>query len=111
MVIRRPIFILSSYEHFRNPFVRRFKWAEGMIPIGRRKDNLRAIRQMILVLRSGYPVGIFPEGGMNWDGKTLPVLLAVSKLIKVLKAPVVPVVIKGGYLAFPRWTKKRLMWK
>jgi len=64
------------------------------------------MRMIVNVKRGGWCV-IFPEGGMNWDGKSLPVLPAVSKLIKVLNVPVVPVVIKGNYLAFPRWANKR----
>jgi hypothetical protein len=62
---------------------------------------------MIRALSWGYPIGIYPEGGRNWDGKTLPVIEAVSRLIKVINVPVVPVIIKGNYLAFPRWANRR----
>lgn len=106
-MMRRPMFHGMSNEHFRNPFTRRIKWAKGMIPIGQRPETPGVIRQMVRALKWGYPIGIYPEGGMNWDGKTLPVLEVISKFIKLCNVPVVAVVIKGNYLTLPRWANNR----
>ena len=105
-MIRRPIFQMASNEFFRIPLMRRFMWAMGAFP--RQKgaaDNL-AIRYAIKLVQNGHVLAVYPEGGRNWDGKTLPILPTTARLIKLLKLPVVAAVSKGNYLAWPRWANK-----
>jgi 1-acyl-sn-glycerol-3-phosphate acyltransferase len=107
-LIRRPLFQLSSNEYFRIPFMRRFMWAMGAFPFEKYRLDLKAIKYAIkLVKINGHPLGIYPEGGRNWDGKTLPVLESTASMIRTLNVPVVAVVSKGNYLAWPRWANKR----
>jgi 1-acyl-sn-glycerol-3-phosphate acyltransferase len=107
-LIRRPLFQLASNEYFRIPLMRRFMWAMGAFPFEKYIDNdTRAIRYAIRLVRQGYALGIYPEGGRNWDGKTLPIIRSTAKMIKLLNVPVVPVVSEGNYIAWPRWANKR----
>ncbi len=107
-LIRRPLFQISSNEYFRIPFMRRFMWAMGAFPFEKYAVDLKAIRYAIrLVKINGHPLVIYPEGGRNWDGKTLPVLESTASMIKTLNVPVVTVVSKANYLAWPRWANKR----
>ena len=107
-LIRRPLFQLASNEYFRIPLMRRFMWAMGAFPFEKyKKADGRAIRHAIRLVKAGYALGIYPEGGRNWDGKTLPVIKATAGMIRLLKIPVVPVVSEGNYIAWPRWANKR----
>jgi 1-acyl-sn-glycerol-3-phosphate acyltransferase len=107
-LIRRPLFHMASNEYFRIPIMRRFMWAMGAFPFGKFVDvDRRSIKYAINLVRMGHPLGIYPEGGRNWDGRTLPVLDATAGLISLLKIPVVPVVSVGNYIAWPRWANKR----
>ena len=108
-LIRRPLFQMASNEYFRIPLMRRFMWAMGAFPFEKYTDkDPRSIRHAIrLVRKLGHPLGIYPEGGRNWDGETLPVIRATAGMIKLLNVPVVPVVSEGNYIAWPRWANKR----
>jgi hypothetical protein len=56
------------------------------------------------VIRSGFPVCIFPEGGRSWTGRLRPFKHESIKLLKHLRnIPVVPVRIEGNYHSWPRW--------
>jgi 1-acyl-sn-glycerol-3-phosphate acyltransferase len=106
--IKRPIFQMASNEFFRAPILRWFMWAMGAFPRRKGYDDRGSIKYAIkLVKKYGYPLGIYAEGGRNWDGETLPILRSTAKLIKVLKVPVITVASKGNYLGFPRWANKR----
>ncbi len=108
-MIRRPIFQMASNEYFRFPLMRRFMWAMGAFPIERYSSvDIRAIRHAIrLVKKRGHPLAIYPEGGRNWDGKTLPILKSTANMVKHLGVPVVAAVSEGNYTAWPRWANKR----
>jgi 1-acyl-sn-glycerol-3-phosphate acyltransferase len=108
-VIRRPIFQMASNEYFRIPLMRRFMWAMGAFPFEKYASvDIGAIRHAIRLVRDrGYPLAIYPEGGRNWDGKTLPILQATANMVKHLGVPVVAAVSKGNYIAWPRWANMR----
>ena len=106
-LIRRPLFQMASNEYFRIPLMRRFMWAMGAFPFEKYAVDLTAIRYALRLVQKGFALGIYPEGGRNWDGKTLPVVEATASMIKTLRLPVVPVVSKGNYIAWPRWANNR----
>jgi len=51
-------------------------------------------------------IGIFPEGARTWDGCPLPIIKSTSKLIKLLKIPVVTVIVKRRLFIFALMGKK-----
>jgi len=106
-LIRRPIFQMASNEFFRKPLVRRFMWAMGAFPRKKGFTDFKSIKHAIHIVKEGHPLVIYPEGGRNWDGETLPVMRSIAKLVKLLGIPLVTVVSKGNYLAYPRWADSR----
>ena len=106
-LIRRPVFQMASNEFFRKPLMRRFMWAMGAFPRKKGFVDFKSIKYAIQLVRKGFPLVIYPEGGRNWDGETLPILRSTAKLVKLLDVPLVTVVSKGNYLAFPRWADKK----
>ena len=106
-LIRKPVFQMASNEFFRKPLMRRFMWAMGAFPRRKGFVDFRSIKYAIQIVRRGFPLMIYPEGGRNWDGETLPILKSTVKLVRLLKVPLITIVSKGNYLAFPRWANKK----
>jgi len=106
-LIRRPIFQMAAKEYFRIPFMRRFMWAMGAFPMRKDVKDIRPIRHAKKIMAKGFPIALYPEGGRNWDGQTLPIIKRTAKMVKFLNVPVVAVVSEGNYLAWPRWANKR----
>ena len=106
-LIKRPVFQMASNEFFRKPLVRRFMWAMGAFPRKKGFVDFKSIKHAIKIVKMGYPLIIYPEGGRNWDGETLPILKSTAKLVKLLNVPLITVVSKGNYLAYPRWANRR----
>ena len=104
---RQPIFQMASNEFFRKPFMRRFMWAMGAFPRKKGFVDFKSIKYAIRLVKKGYPLIIYPEGGRNWDGETLPVPKSAAKFVKLLNIPLITVVSKGNYIAFPRWANKK----
>ena len=73
------------------------------IPFAKNTGDAKSIRALVRHVRAGHPVGLYPEGGRNWDGATDYLIPSTGKLIKLLKVPVYAVIVKGGYLSRPRW--------
>ncbi len=73
------------------------------IPFTKNAADSSAIRRIIRHIRKGHPVGLYPEGGRNWDGSTDFIIPSTAKLIKLLRVPVYAIFYKGGYLSKPRW--------
>jgi len=83
------------------------KWAlEKMcrvIPKTKAVSDSSTVRRMIALARKKRVICIFAEGRSTWDGVTHGIFFSTSKLIKILKVPVVVPLIRGGYLTHPRW--------
>lgn len=73
------------------------------IPFAKNTGDAKSIRALVKHVKAGHPVGLYPEGGRNWDGATDSLVPSTGKLIKLLKVPVYAVIFKGGYLSRPRW--------
>ena len=48
-------------------------------------------------------VGLFPEGERSWDGRPLPLVPGIEKLVRLVDAPVVTARILNGDRQWPRW--------
>lgn len=83
------------------------QWAFGklcrVIPKTKAVSDSSTVRRMIALARKKRVVCIFAEGRSSWDGVTHEIFFSTSKLIKILKVPVVVPLIQGGYLTHPRW--------
>ena len=63
----------------------------------------KSIRSMINAKDAGRIIMLYPEGEITWTGETKPLESNVSRLIKLLKIPVVLVKAKGAYAKQPKW--------
>src|SRR5262249_28941581 len=88
----------AKKELFRMPFLGWHLRRSGHIPIDRQNPRaaIKSIRDAAMMIRSGSPIVIFPEGWTSQDGRILPFkgggfMLAVQSLV-----PAVPVTIKGS---------------
>lgn len=104
--IKPPIYFVASDENFRRFWLNIVMKILGAIPKTKFVSDLETVKTLVRLKERGEVIGIFPEGARTWDGKPLPIIKSTSKLIKLLKIPVVTVIVKGGYLSFPRWAKK-----
>jgi 1-acyl-sn-glycerol-3-phosphate acyltransferase len=57
------------------------------------------------LLRQGNIVGVVPEGEIAWDGRLQPLKPGVAWLALRTGAPIVCVVLRGGYDIWPRWAR------
>ena len=105
--VSRPVYYVTSDAQFRHPLMRFLLGLVGSIPKTKMISDFETVRQIMRIRQRRGVIGIFPEGRRTWDGHTLPVLFPTAKLIKLLKIPVIIVLLKGSYLSLPRWTKRR----
>ncbi len=121
-----PVLVLANHAHFLDPFLlilaagrpihflateslwhQRMTalccWLVGAIP--RKKfvnDNL-SVRQLCAWKMQGGAVGLFPEGERSWDGRPLPLVPGIERLVRLVNAPVVCCRIYNGHRHGPRW--------
>ncbi len=103
LYVKHPVFYIASDAVFRYPLFEYFMKLLGAIPKKKAQSDLDAIKHIMKIRDAGGVIGVFPEGRRTWDGTTLPLVYSTSKLIKLLKVPVVTALFKGGYYSHPRW--------
>ena len=107
-LIRQPVYWVTGDGAMRTPLLGKILRFVGSIPKTKAIPDMQTINWIVEVTRKRKGVvGVFPEGQATWDGRSLPVLPATAKLLKLLKIPVVAARISGGYSSLPRWTWKR----
>ena len=62
-------------------------------------------REAFRTLLQGGIVGLFPEGRRSWDGRIGEAKRGVAALARKMSCPVVPVAIRGTFVALPRTRK------
>lgn len=78
-----------------------------VIPKSKGTADVRTIREILTVIKKGYPIMLMPEGDSTFFGNTSPLEPATAKLIKKLELDVIYAKVKGGYLSKPRWATGR----
>ena len=101
--ILRPIRWVASDGVVRD-FLKNIILLAGAIPKVKGQSDMITIEALRKAIAMGYPIGIFPEGEQNWDGRTKDFVPATAKLVRFLKIPVIVPVFKGGFLTKPRWS-------
>ncbi|NCC12274.1 MAG: 1-acyl-sn-glycerol-3-phosphate acyltransferase [Spirochaetia bacterium] len=71
------------------------------------RSDLYTIRTISEALKQGDVVGLFPEGTRSWDGEPVGFDMAIAKLVKIFKVPIVLLNLEGLYGLRPRWARKR----
>jgi 1-acyl-sn-glycerol-3-phosphate acyltransferase len=94
--VSRPIYYLAKADYFESWRTRWFFRAAGCVPTKRSEGKGDgALEAGVEILRSGDPIGIYPEGtrspdGRLYRGKTGPVRMALEA-----EVPIIPVGIEG----------------
>lgn len=100
---KRYVTILAKEDLIGNPLIRWIVDKAGVITVRRGEADIQAIKQMLLALKNGGLVMVFPEGTRNRDRANTPLLpLQNGAAMLALKAnvPLIPVWIKGRYSPF-----------
>ncbi len=106
--IPAPVFWVGSDSNMRSTLMRWLLKLVGTIPKAKVIPDMETVNDIVQVVRRQKGIiGLFPEGAQSWNGSTLPLVPSTAKLLKLLKVPVVRVLIRGGYFALPRWTWRR----
>ncbi len=101
MALRRPPNWLAMVELFQSSFTYWFFTRAGVIPIDRSQPGSAPLKEGIRRLRAGYPLVVFPEGGIRHGPRSVlggdPEIKEGAALI-ALKAgvPILPALIDGA---------------
>lgn len=103
--VRNPMYFLCS-EHLirRSGFM---KWSVNVlneIPIFKGSVGAGPTREMLLRIREGNNICIFPEGHHTMDGCTQKLDTGCARLVKHAGCSLVTFHIQGGYFVQPRWS-------
>lgn len=72
----------------------------GYIPVKRGGFNKEAIREAVTILKSGYSIGIFPEGRISRDDKLDEGKAGIAIIAKLANVDVIPFAIEGAHEAW-----------
>jgi len=88
---------VDQYTGFKKMWRNIIYWYGGIIPINRKSDESKkqAIDTAIKMLKKGYCVVIYPEGGRAYDGVMRDFKSGVGKLYLESGVPVLPVALRG----------------
>lgn len=75
----------------------------GAVPKRKFTVDPRAILRLRRWRDLGGSIGLFPEGERTWDGRPLPVLPGIEKLVRIMDLPVVTIRVYNGWRQSPRW--------
>ncbi len=103
MYLKGSIFYITSDAVFRSRLFGFLLKFMGAVPKTKAQSDIDALKNIFEIKERGGSIGIFPEGQRTWDGCTLPVIKSTSKLVRMLKLPVVVAIFKGGFFSQPRW--------
>lgn len=95
------VYFLAADTAFKTRF---FGWCLkrlGYISIKRGGFNKEAIKQAIAIIKSGYSIGIFPEGKIACDGRLSAGKEGIALIARLAHAEIIPFAIEGAYEAWP----------
>ncbi len=107
MSFNKPIYFMATDTLFNDSFVSKFV-QHCFGPIKKRKaiSDLACIRDCVKITKEDGNIAIFVEGNRSWADFQIYIDPSISKLIKLLKMPVLFYNFEGGYGIDPRWRKK-----
>ncbi|MBI1290324.1 MFS transporter [bacterium] len=96
----RPVRFVMSQMVYRLWYVRPFAALTRSIPIEQNqspRELISALRAAGEEIEKGGVVCIFPEGQLTRNGQMMPFRRGVERIMKDLRAPIIPVAIDGAY--------------
>lgn len=101
---KRKIHFIAKAELFKHPFMRWVEKPFGLIPVGRDKKDIEAMKKSLKVLKNNEILGIFPEGTRNGMAKNVEIKNGVAYFAVKTGAQVIPIGIKGNFKLFSKVT-------
>jgi long-chain acyl-CoA synthetase len=98
----RQIYSLGLRDFFEGFLKGGFAKLAHVIPIDSTSYLSKALQMSAYVLKNGRSLAVFPEGGRSFDGNLMEFKKGVGVLAVEMGVPVVPVLIRGAFEAFPR---------
>jgi len=103
--VPRPVHWVTADGNMRTTLMRFILSLVGSIPKAKSIPDMETVGLIMDIARKRKGVvGVFAEGQATWNGRTMPLIESTGKLIRLLKVPVVAVILKGAYLSLPRWS-------
>lgn len=99
----RNIHFMTTQATMTDPALATVMRLFGAVPKQKGVADPKAIRGLHAWAKVGAAVGLFPEGERSWDGRPLPLLPGIERLVRMLKLPVVCARIENADLVIPRW--------
>jgi 1-acyl-sn-glycerol-3-phosphate acyltransferase len=96
---------------FKHPLFGRIIRSFNAFPVKRGEADLTAIKETLRRLKDQRAVLLFPEGTRSLDGRISEFKPGVALLAKKANCPIVPVVIDGAFDAWPRSSKRPMIFK
>ena len=94
---------MAKDELFKNGFLKAFLLGLGVIPVSRKKSDLKAMKTALTALKNGQSLGLFPEGHRSKTGEMLPFEIGAAVIALKTNTPVLPVYFNcRGYRPFRR---------
>jgi long-chain acyl-CoA synthetase len=98
----RNIYSLGLSRYFTGPVKSRLAKIAHIIPIDSASYANTALQTSAYVLKNGFSISVFPEGGRSFDSELTEFKKGVGILAIETVVPVIPVYIKGAVKALPR---------
>jgi 1-acyl-sn-glycerol-3-phosphate acyltransferase len=92
---------MAKVETFGMFFLGGLMRGKGCFPVRRGENDRRAVITSLQVLKSGNPLGFFPEGTRSRDGAMHPAHPGIAFLARRSGAPILPVGLTGTAAARP----------
>ncbi len=99
---KRELYFMAKAELFRNWFFGWFLTQCNAFPVKRGVLDESAIQTFHRLLRSGKPVGFFPEGTRTPTGELQPGKRGSGMLLYNARVPVIPAYIDGTFECYPK---------
>jgi long-chain acyl-CoA synthetase len=106
----RNTYTLGLSDFFSGTFKSWFAKVGNVIPIDSSSYLNKALQTSAYVLRHGYSLSVFPEGGRSFDGNLMEFKKGIGILAVETGVAVIPVSIEGAFDALPRtavWPRPR----
>lgn len=98
----REIDFMARATLFRNPAFRALIVACNAFPVERDSGDVKGVKEALRRLQAGRALVVFPEGTRTRDGLVAPMKGGIRLLAERAAVPIVPVLVEGAYLAWPR---------
>ncbi len=103
--LTRYCYYMGKKELFRIPIFAQLIRLCGCFPVDRDKQDKRAVRAALQLLKEGNLLVIFPEGGRSPDGTLQEAGIGAALIANRAGVPIVPAVVRGTYQALPQGAK------